>query len=121
MCDFQVRLIAWLDHELAQGEAAEVGHHVQGCRECRSELAAYEQVTKTFDAYCDAAMAAKTHRRVSRWVPALSGALVAVAVLLLAFPRAPVEPPPVQVPTAAPTSVAVLAPGPAPRKRVHRR
>jgi len=121
MCDFRGRLIAWLDHELSQDEAAAVKRHVEGCRECRSRLQAYEHVSRTFDAYCDAAMAAKTSRRVPRWVPALAGAVVTVTVLLLAFPSARVEPPrPVHAPTAAAIAARVLEPAPAPRKKIHR-
>jgi anti-sigma factor RsiW len=121
MCDLQGKLVAWLDHELPQDEAAEVGRHIQGCAECRSERETYAQVSKTFDGYCEAVMAAKTQRRVPRWVPALSGAVVAVAVLLLTFPRARVEPPPVVTPTAAAAPVKVLASEPAPRKTIHKR
>ena len=36
MCDFPGRLVAWLDDEMPEGEAAEVQRHVQSCVECRS-------------------------------------------------------------------------------------
>jgi anti-sigma factor RsiW len=120
MCDVRGKLIAWLDEELPQEEAAEVAGHVEGCAECRSEREAYERVSRTFDAYCEAVMTAKTHRGIPRWVPALAGAVVAVAALFLSFPRARVEPRAVPSPVAAAISVKVLDATPAPSKKVHR-
>lgn len=108
MCDFQPKLVAWLDHELPENQAAEVHSHVQACEECRTELEKYEQVSRTLNAYCDALLSAKTHRSVLRWVPAVSGALLAISatVLLLTFQRTRLEPPPVLAPavTAVPVS-----------------
>jgi hypothetical protein len=121
MCDFQVKLVAWLDRELPVDEALEVARHVQRCRECRSECETFDHVNRTFEAYCDAVMAARTYRGVPRWIPALSGSLVAVALLLAALPRAPVELPPVRTQTVAPVPDMALAPRPAPRKAIHRR
>jgi anti-sigma factor RsiW len=93
MCDLSGRLIAWLDRELREDEAADVERHLRACAECRSQVAAFEQVSGTFDAYCDAVIASNVRRRLPRWVPVWSGAAAAVAAaLLLAFPRAPVEP-----------------------------
>jgi anti-sigma factor RsiW len=112
MCDFQGNLIAWLDRELPEKEAAEVQNHVRGCEECRSQVEAYERLSREFDAYCDAAMSPRVHAKAPRWVRALSGAAAAAAVtaaLLLMFPRARVEKPPV---IEAP--VAVVAPVVAP-------
>jgi anti-sigma factor RsiW len=121
MCDVQGKLIAWLDNELPQEEAAEVARHVEGCAECRSESEAYERVNKTFDAYCDAVVAAKTHHSMPRWVPAFASAVVAAGVLLfVSFPRAHVEPRPVPAPVAAALPATVLAPTPAPGKKVRK-
>lgn len=112
MCDLQPKLIAWLDHELPEDQAVEVESHVRGCEECRAECEKYGRVTRTFDAYCDAVTAAKTYRSALRWVPALSGALLAISatVLLLTFQRTRFVPPPVLTPavTAAPVSVLPL-------------
>jgi anti-sigma factor RsiW len=121
MCEYPGNLMAWLDQELPQDEAAEVERHVQTCKECRGQLAHYEQVSRTFDAYCAAAMAAKMRRSVPGWVPLLAGAGVALAVLLLAFPRSRVEPPPVRALTAAPPRARVGGTEPAPRKTIHGR
>jgi anti-sigma factor RsiW len=124
MCDVQAKLIAWLDRELSSDEAAGVERHIEGCKECRSRLAAYEQVSNTFDVYCDAVAAAKTRRRVPRWVPVLASAAVAAVVMFLAFSRTHVEPPPVLIPTITAASVALPAPPElesAPRKKIHGR
>jgi anti-sigma factor RsiW len=124
MCDVQAKLIAWLDRELSSDEAAGVERHIEGCKECRCRLAAYEQVSNTFDAYCDAVEAVKTRRRVPRWVHALASAAVAAVLMFLAFSRTRIEPPPVLIP--AITAASVGLPGPpelesAPRKTIHRR
>ena len=124
MCKVQAKLIAWLDRELSSDEAAGVERHIEGCKECRSRLAAYEQVSNTFDVYCDAVVVAKTRRRVPRWVPVLASAVVAAVVMFLAFPRTRIEPPPVLIPTITAASVALPAPPElesAPRKTIHRR
>jgi anti-sigma factor RsiW len=103
MCDLQPKLIAWLDHELPPDQAAELEAHLQRCEECRTERDRYAQVSTTFDAYCDAVLTAKTHRSVRRWVPALSGALLAIAatLLLVTFQRPRIDPPPPLVTPAA--------------------
>jgi hypothetical protein len=120
MCDVQGKLTAWLDEELPQEEAAEVAGHVEGCAECRSDREAYERVSRTFDAYCEAVMTANMHHGMPRWVPALAGAVVAAAVLFLSFPRARVEPRALPSPVAAAIPVKVLDATPAASKRVHR-
>jgi anti-sigma factor RsiW len=124
MCDVQAKLIAWLDRELSSDEAAGVERHIEGCKECRCRLAAYEQVSNTFDAYCDAVEAVKTRRRVPRWVHALASAAVAAVLMFLAFSRTRIEPPPVLIPAIAAASVGLPAPPElesAPRKTIHRR
>lgn len=110
MCDFQGRLIAWLDRELPEGEALEVQSHVRACEECRNQVEAYERVSAEFDAYCDAALSPRARGKTPRWVRAFSGAAAAAAVaaaLLLLFPRARVDKPPViEAPVAAVAPVA---------------
>jgi Putative zinc-finger len=128
MCEFQAKLIAFLDRELPSEEVAGVERHLEGCEECRNRLAGYEQVNESFDAYCDAVMAAKTRRNVPRWVPVLASAAVAAVVMFLAFLEKRMEPPPVLTPTITAVSVpgptpvlAPPAPEPAPRKKTRRR
>jgi anti-sigma factor RsiW len=88
MCDFPGKLIAWLDHELPEAEAAEVRRHVQGCAECQSRANAYEQVSKSVSAYCDETLAAIEGPGTLRW--ALAAAVLVVA-LLLSVPHKGVE------------------------------
>jgi len=124
MCDVQAKLIAWLDRELSSDEAADVDRHIKECRECSDRLAAYKQVSETFDVYCDAVAAEKTRHRVSRWVPVLASAVAAAVVMFLVFPQRRIEPPPVLAPTLAVASVPVPAPRAAeavPRKTIRRR
>ncbi|HVH86764.1 MAG TPA: zf-HC2 domain-containing protein, partial [Terriglobales bacterium] len=128
MCEFQAKLIALLDRELSSEEVAAVERHIEGCEECRNRLAGYEVVNETFDAYCDAVMAAKTRRVIPHWMPVLASAAVAAFVIFLAFLEKRIEPPPVLTPTINAVSVpgpmpllAPSAPEPAPRKKMHRR
>lgn len=127
MCEFQAKLIAFLDRELPSEEVASVERHIEGCEECRNRLAGYELVNESFDAYCNAVMAAKTRRPIPHWVPVLASAAVAAVVLFLAFPEKRLEPPPVRTPTitavSAPDPMPVLASPalePARRKKMHR-
>lgn len=122
MCDYSGKLIAWLDRELVDVQMAEVQRHIGECSECQARLANYEQVSKTFDAYCDVVTAGKVSRG-RPWVTVLSTAAAAAlaATLALVLLRAPIEPlaiPPAVV--AAPQAI-VLAPTPMPSKTVHRR
>lgn len=125
MCDVRGKLIGWIDRELPADQAGEVERHVEKCEECRRWIATYGQVGEEFNAYCDAMMAAKAPRRVPRWVPVLASALVAASVMLVAFLRTRVEPPPIVAPTVAsasvPNVVTPLAAKPAPRKATTRR
>jgi anti-sigma factor RsiW len=109
MCDVETKLVAWLDRELTPDEASTVERHVKRCQECRRSVAAYERMSQTFDAYCDAVMAAKAPRQTS-WVPVLAGAFVVAAAVCLALLRTRVVPPPVIEPTVAIASAPV--PGP---------
>jgi anti-sigma factor RsiW len=85
MCDDSTKLIAWHDGELPDDQAAAIEQHVRACGECRGRLDAYEKVSAMLDAYCDAALASKTHRAaLQRWAPVLSAA-ASVALLLLIF------------------------------------
>jgi anti-sigma factor RsiW len=125
MCDVQGKLIGWIDRELPADQTGEVERHVERCEECRRWVATYGQLGEAFDSYCDAVMAAKAPRRVPGWMPVLAGAAVAASVMLLAFLRTRVEPPPILAPTVASASVPnpVTAPAaePAPRKATMRR
>jgi anti-sigma factor RsiW len=92
MCDFGDRLVAWLDHELPENEAADLQLHLQECVECRSRVETYTEVNKAIAEYCDAAVDSQTRRARPSWTPALFVAAAGVALLLL-YPSARIEPP----------------------------
>jgi hypothetical protein len=91
MCDFSGKLIAWMDGELPESEAATVEEHFKGCAECRSRLSAYRQVSSAFVAYCEAATTAEAllrpQRQLARWAFAAGGAAAAAALILVLIPR----------------------------------
>jgi Putative zinc-finger len=120
MCDSSKRLVAWMDRELPDNEAADVERHVRDCSECRGHVDAYEQVSRAFVACCAAAMGKKTRRRLQRWVPLLSSA-AAAAVLLLVFQSTTVKPLPIRPRVADAAPAVVLETAPRPVKKVHRR
>jgi anti-sigma factor RsiW len=125
MCEYRTKLIFWLDHELDGEETSEVEAHVQACKECRHQVAVYGDVSRRFDAYCDATIEAKMPHSRPGWAPALSGLVVAATVLLLVFPRARVEAPPIQLAVHAPIAAAVavrdIASEPAAGKKILKR
>jgi Putative zinc-finger len=108
MCDYSGKLISWLDRELGDEQMAEVQRHIQECLECRTRLSKYEEVSKAFAVYCNAAMAVGLRRRQPRWAPVLSAAAaVALAATLGAVMLRPrIEP---AVP-AAPRAAVVARP-----------
>lgn len=119
MCDFSGKLVAWMDRELPDKEAADAERHVRDCSECRRCVAAYEQVSRAFVAHCDAVEG--TTRRRPRWVPVLASATAAAAVLFLVFQPASVKQIPVLSPVADASPAIILETAPKPVKTVHRR
>ena len=59
------KLVAWMDGELAEREAAEVATHVERCAECRERLAAYKQASAGFEMYCDVVVDVAEDARVA--------------------------------------------------------
>jgi hypothetical protein len=86
MCDRSDELIPWLDHELPQDEAASVQRHLQTCAECRRCLAAYQHVSDSIDAYCDAAIESPVRQWLPSWTPVLAAA-AAMLFLVVAHGR----------------------------------
>lgn len=88
MCNFSGKLVAWLDHELQDAEAAEVERHVAACAECRGKIAAYEKISGAITCYCGEVVATDERRKALPWVPVLAAvAAIAVAAIVLSFPR----------------------------------
>ncbi len=88
MCEFSQRLVAWLDGELPEGEAAKMERHLADCAQCHGQVDAYWQASDAFDAYVnaygDSALAAKSGRISMRPGRAVSAA-AAIAAMVTAF------------------------------------
>ena len=119
MCDVQAKLVAWLDRELTPDEAGAVQSHVEECHECRRWAATYERLSQTFDAYCDAVMAAKAPHQ-AHWAPVLAGALIAATAVCLAFLWMRIVHPAVIESTAAIASTPVPGPPPLAEPILHK-
>jgi anti-sigma factor RsiW len=120
MCDCSEKLIAWLDRELPENEAAELALHVQDCTECRGRVEAFKKVDRVFEAYCDEFITPSVGHSLPRWVPALSG-VAAVFALFLFFPRGDrFERHPVDDPMARAPVVRQSPPPPPVGKKIHR-
>jgi len=92
MCDTEAKLVAWLDGELPNDEAATIEAHVRKCQTCRSRVAAYEKVSADFHLYCDAVFEARTRPRTLPWIPALAMAAAAAILSLVLYSRMHVTP-----------------------------
>lgn len=89
MCDFAEKLMAWLDQELPEDDAATVERHLQGCPECGDRVEAYRRVSGAFDrycdAYCDALPAPNPSRRLTHPVLTISGGVAVAAAVAMFF------------------------------------
>jgi Putative zinc-finger len=108
MCDFSGKLIAWMDGELSERDAADVERHVSACGKCRELLPAYKQASGAFEAYCEATFAGGTRRAgvLRQALVSCVAAGVAVAVViavLLLWPRERVARTPARLAPAAGT------------------
>ena len=120
-CDCSEKLVAWLDGELSNDEAAYMEQHLAACVECRTKVDDYKKVSVALQSYCDAAITSRTHHAALRVLSYVAAAAAAVALafsLLQSHPRmvapavqpAPAIPSVVAVPDAKPAS-----PAPSPR------
>ena len=121
-CDCSEKLVAWLDGELSNDEAAYMEQHLAACVECRTKVDAYKKVSVALQSYSDAATTSGTHRAAPRRVLSYVGAAAAAAALafflLQSHPR--IVAPAVQPAPAIPSVVAVpdakpASPAPSPR------
>lgn len=125
MCEFENRLIAWMDCELEADEALKIERHLRLCTACSARAAEYREVSRSFAAYRGAIATRKNSRRL-RWVAWSATATVAATaamVMLMLSPR--VEPLPFQRPSVpkAPAMAFRIAPvnPPAPVELMRRR
>lgn len=98
MCELSGKLVAWMDGELAQDEAAAVERHLGACAECRTCVAEFERVSREFDAYSDALAQSKGSGSAVRRERILWAATAAILLAaFLAYPRRHVAPTPQEV------------------------
>lgn len=86
MCEFSSKLIAWIDNELPDGEAAAMDQHVPGCVACREQADAFRGVSHAFAVYARAVppLAARSPRR---WLLVPAAVAAAVLAVVLLWPR----------------------------------
>jgi hypothetical protein len=86
MCKFSSKLIAWMDNELPDAEAATMDQHVAACRECGQRLGAFREVSHSFQVYARAVptRAAGSSRR---WLLVPAAVAAAVLAVVLLWPR----------------------------------
>jgi anti-sigma factor RsiW len=118
MCECSEKLIAWMDGELTDGEAAAVQQHFESCPACQSCLASYRLASALFAEYCDAATASvvapRARLKVPRWAFAAAAAAAAVALVLFVPKHGTMSPAPARENVAANQSTSrSLAPAPA--------
>lgn len=124
MCEYEAKLIAWLDDELDAGAAREIELHLDSCEICASQAAAYREISQAFAAYCDSSAVIVSRRTRSRYIAwaALSTAAAAAAMLWM-LGQPPATLPPLNLKIAEPPAMALVITPPAPHetiKRVHR-
>jgi hypothetical protein len=86
MCEFDGKLIAWLDAELPDDMAGVVGRHIGTCGNCQERVRAYEEASSAFVAHRDAAARARLNSRRSGqpWLAIAGAVAAALAIFLLA-------------------------------------
>lgn len=91
MCEFSKKLVAFLDGELAAGEAIELERHLDTCADCRNSLRRYERLSHNIDAYCDTKVVGSTPgtlvARRSVLFAVGAAAVVAIVAMLVFLPR----------------------------------
>jgi anti-sigma factor RsiW len=92
MCNFDKYLIAFVDGELPDNEAAAVEQHISACDDCRACLASYENVSRDFAAYyasvAQSPVASSDSNSAFRWVPYIAAAAAAIVIALILVPCA---------------------------------
>jgi len=88
MCEYSKRLIAWMDGELAENEAAEVEQHVRACPACGKCVSACEKICREFAAYYAAYTQTRPvarRQKIFGWAPIAASVAIVAAMLLIAF------------------------------------
>jgi len=106
MCEFSGNLIAWMDGELLDGQAAKIEEHLAGCPECQEAVIAYREVSDGF-LDCYAAEIARERPKVRyRAAASVAGVAAAIVLAFVLWPRsverlALRQPPPPPAPATA--------------------
>jgi anti-sigma factor RsiW len=123
MCEFEARLIAWIDGELEPEARGEMERHLEVCEGCSAKAAEYREVSRAFAAYVSAQPGSR-QRHPARKVAIVAGAVAAAAAVVTTWLPRPSQIPPPAMPLhiAAPPAFAFALPAAAPAlvKRLHR-
>lgn len=85
MCEFEKKLIAWIDGELETDAALEVERHLSLCETCSAKVDQYREVSRAFAAY-HAATPMEKSRSGFRWLAGAAALGVAAAIILWVLP-----------------------------------
>lgn len=114
MCEFETRLIAWIDGELDRSASRQMELHVAQCGACSAKAASYREVSRAFAAYFELPVVAPGSSRPSAAALAgLGAAAAAVIILWMLRPLAATLPPPQPKLAVAPPAAAFLKQPPA--------
>ena len=103
MCEFDAKLIAWIDGELDADASRQMEDHLESCEVCAAKAAGYREVSQAFAAYYDLPPAEKQSakpRRVALYAGSIAAAAAATVVWMLS--SLPSIPPPASPKTAEP-------------------
>ena len=87
MCEYSRRLVAWLDHELPDGEATNVERHVAHCAECRQAATRYAEVSGAFLDCYETAIVLPRSRNWRAWTFGSVAAAAVIAAIVIVLPR----------------------------------
>jgi len=114
MCEYENKLVAWIDGELGADESGALDRHVRMCASCSSRANAYREISQSFAEYVWATpIRSKTPHVRAKVLGAVAIAGAAAAIIVLALRPAPASLP-VERPVAAEPAVAVATPQPPP-------
>jgi len=110
MCEFEKRLIAWIDRETDAVEALELERHLRVCTTCSARGREYREVSRSFAEYCEA-IASRKNPRPLRWAALSATAVVAATAAMVMLTLSPrVDPLRLQRPAVAEAKSMALRP-----------
>jgi hypothetical protein len=101
MCEFERRLIPWIDGELEPDEALETEQHLRVCPVCSKRAIEYKRVSRAFANYCEVVATPKNPRQLSWAHWGAAAAVAAMAAIFILMLRSQVEPFPFERPAIA--------------------